>query len=158
MVEHDPAWARTYEAEANRIRSALQGRVLLVAHVGSTAVPDLLAKPVIDILLVLADTIGEPEYVPALESVGYRFHLREPDWHQHRLLKKDTPAVNLHVFPEDSDEPGRMIRLRDRLLTDRSCKSRYEEVKRSLATGRWSTVQAYADAKTGVIREILSSR
>jgi GrpB-like predicted nucleotidyltransferase (UPF0157 family) len=74
LVEYDPAWPRLYDREAARIRAALTDRVLLIEHLGSTAVPRLAAKPRIDIVLAVADSSDEASYVPALETAGYVLH------------------------------------------------------------------------------------
>jgi GrpB-like predicted nucleotidyltransferase (UPF0157 family) len=81
--------------------------------VGSTSVPRLAAKPVIDIDLTLADPGREPDYVPALEAVGFRLVIREPWRYGHRALVADQPRCNLHVFGFDSPEP-----LRHRIFRD----------------------------------------
>ncbi len=86
-TEYDPAWPCLFEREAQRIRGALGERALMVEHVGSTSVPGLAAKPIIDILLVVADSADEASYVPDLEAVGYVLRIREPEWHQHRVFK-----------------------------------------------------------------------
>jgi GrpB-like predicted nucleotidyltransferase (UPF0157 family) len=78
--------------------------VLQLDHVGSTSVPGLAAKPVIDIDLTVADPAREQDYVPALETAGFRLIIREPWWHGHRLLQSDQPPCNLHVFAFDSPE------------------------------------------------------
>ena|SRR5437867_1104389 len=87
LVEYDPAWPRLYAREAQRIRSVLALRALQVDHIGSTSVPGLIAKPIIDILLVVADSANEASYAPDLEKVGYVLRIREPEWHQHRTVK-----------------------------------------------------------------------
>jgi GrpB-like predicted nucleotidyltransferase (UPF0157 family) len=86
LAEYDPAWPQMYAAEAAKIRAALGERALLLEHVGSTSVPGLAAKPLIDILLVVADSNNEAAYVPALEGQGFALRIREPDWYQHRML------------------------------------------------------------------------
>src|SRR6266851_4979557 len=98
LVEYDPVWHGNFAREAQRIKAALGGRAIEVEHVGSTSVPGLMAKPIIDILLVVADSADEPSYVPALEAAGYVLRIREPDWHQHRLFKGPDININLHVF------------------------------------------------------------
>jgi GrpB-like predicted nucleotidyltransferase (UPF0157 family) len=153
---YDPRWPALYEREAARIRSVLGERVLLLEHVGSTSVPGLAAKPIIDILLVVADPADEPGYVTPLERAGYRLVIREPGWHQHRVLKGPDTDINLHVHPPDSPEIGRHLRFRDRLRADPADRARYEQVKRRLAARRWTYVQQYADAKTEVIAEIMA--
>ena len=104
VTDPDPAWPRQYDRLARRIREALGWRVLQLEHVGSTSVPGLAAKPVIDIDLTVADPGREQGYVPALETAGFRLIIREPWWHGHRMLRADEPPCNLHVFGFDSPE------------------------------------------------------
>src|ERR671933_1419104 len=96
LADYDLAWPEQFAREAARIRRALGERALLVEHVGSTAVPGLIAKPIVDILLVVADSADEPAYVPALEAAGYVLRIREPDWDEHRLFNGPEIDVNLH--------------------------------------------------------------
>jgi GrpB-like predicted nucleotidyltransferase (UPF0157 family) len=169
LVEPDPAWAALGAAEAERVRDALDGLVAEVHHVGSTSVPGLAAKPLIDLLVTVPDAADEDSYAPALQGAGYSFHVREPGWHEHRLFKRGTPhfaddrithdgvpKVNLHVFPRGADEPARMLLFRDWLRTHPADRDLYERTKRGLAGREWSVVQEYADAKTTVVREILA--
>lgn len=155
LAEYDDGWPERYEREARRIRSALANQVLLLEHVGSTSVPGLAAKPVIDILLVVADPADEVAYVPRLERAGYRLVIREPDWYQHRVLTGTDPAVNLHVHPPSSPEIDRHLRFRDHLRADEADRELYERTKRRLAGRDWTYMQQYADAKTEVIEAIL---
>ncbi|MFL6136466.1 MAG: GrpB family protein [Frankiaceae bacterium] len=155
LAEPDPEWPRLFEREAARIRTALGGAALLVEHVGSTSVPGLVAKPIIDILLVVPDSADEPAYLPALEAAGYVLRIREPDWHEHRLLKGPDTNVNLHVLSAGSAEADRMLRFRDHLRSSPADLERYASVKRELAKRTWRHVQHYADAKTAVVTEIL---
>jgi len=155
LADYDPGWPVLYEREAARIRSALGDRVLLLEHIGSTSVPGLAAKPLIDILLVVAEPGREETYVPQLEQAGYRVVIAEPDWHQHRVLKGPETDVNLHVHPPQSPEIERNLRFRDHLRASRADRELYERTKRELAGRHWTYMQQYADAKTGVIEEIL---
>jgi GrpB-like predicted nucleotidyltransferase (UPF0157 family) len=155
LAEYDPAWPDLFAREAARIHDVLGARVLALEHVGSTSVPGLAAKPIIDLLLVVADSADEAAYVPALEAAGYALRVREPDWHEHRMLKGPDTDVNLHVFSRDSSEIERMLRFRDRLCSDETARARYLAAKRELAVRRWAYVQDYADAKSAVVEEIL---
>ena len=94
-------------------------RVLRLEHVGSTSIPGLAAKPIIDIVLVVADSADEAAYVPALEAAGYVLRIREPGWFEHRVLNGPDTKVNLHVFSDGCPEIGRMLAFRDRLRTRR---------------------------------------
>jgi GrpB-like predicted nucleotidyltransferase (UPF0157 family) len=155
LVEYDAGWPALYEHEARRIRAALGERVLQLEHVGSTSVPGLAAKPRIDIVLAVADSADEPDYVPALEATGYALRIREPAWFEHRLLKDSAPAVNLHVFSAGCPEIERMTAFRDRLREDAADRRLYAQTKRELAGRQWKFVQNYADAKSVIVEEIL---
>jgi len=93
------------------------------------AVPGLCAKPIVDMLLVVEDSVDEPSYVPALEAAGYKLLVREPDWFEHRF--------------------------HDWLRANEVDREEYTAAKRSLAKKKWRHVQHYADAKTQIVREIL---
>jgi GrpB-like predicted nucleotidyltransferase (UPF0157 family) len=157
LVDYDPAWPALFEREADRIRRILGSRVLRLEHVGSTSVPGLSAKPIIDMLLVVPDSTNEPAYASDLEHEGYVLSIREPDWYEHRLFKGPDTNINLHVFsPDAAPEIERMIRFRDLLRSNAAERERYEERKRALAGRTWRYVQHYADAKSGVIESILA--
>ena len=104
IEEYDPEWPRRFEREEQRIRAALGDRAFQVEHAGSTSVPSLPAKPIIDIVLVVADTRDEDAYVPALEAAGYVLRMREPDWYEHRMFREYETNVNLHVLSEGCEE------------------------------------------------------
>jgi GrpB-like predicted nucleotidyltransferase (UPF0157 family) len=156
LAEPDPEWARLFDREAERIGRALGDRALRIEHVGSTSVPDLAAKPVIDILLVVPDSADEPAYVPALTAAGYVLRIREPEAQEHRMFKGPDTNVNLHVFSPGAPEVERMIAFRDRLRADEEDRVLYERTKRELAGRRWRYVQNYADAKTAIVEAILT--
>jgi GrpB-like predicted nucleotidyltransferase (UPF0157 family) len=155
LVEHDPAWPGLYRAEEARIAAALGSVARRVEHVGSTAVPGLPAKPVIDVVVEVPDSGREDEYVPALEAAGYTLRIREPDWLEHRLLRRESPRVNVHVFGAGCAEVETMLRFRDRLRADRADRELYARVKRDLAARRGEYLQQYADAKGEVVAAIL---
>ncbi len=155
LAAYDPQWPLLFEREAARIRAALGEQVLLVEHVGSTSVPGLAAKPLIDIVLVVADSSDEDAYVPQLEAAGYVLRIREPDWHQHRLFKSPDTNVNVHTFSEECSEVDRMLAFRDWLRTHADDRELYENTKRELAAREWKYVQNYADAKSAVVERII---
>jgi GrpB-like predicted nucleotidyltransferase (UPF0157 family) len=156
LVEYDPRWGLRFEREAHRIRAALGARALLVEHAGSTSVPGLAAKPIVDIVLAVPFSSHEDDYVPALEAEGYALRIREPDWYEHRVLKKTDPNINLHVFSADCPEIDRMLAFRDHLRANEADRQLYERTKRELAGREWAYVQDYADAKTEVVEEIIA--
>ena len=156
LVEPDPQWPATAARLVDDIERVLGDGALLVEHAGSTSVPGLAAKPLIDLVLAVRDPTDEAAYVPALEELGYQLRVREPDWHQHRLLRLTDPVVNLHVFELGSVEIDRMLVFRDHLRTDPDDRALYERTKRGLARQTWEFVQQYADAKSGVVEQILA--
>ena len=115
VVDYDPEWPRLYRREAERIRAVLGERVVRLEHIGSTSVPGLAAKPIIDVLLVVPDSADEPAYVPDLEAAGYVLVIREPGRFQHRAFKGPDTDVNLHVYPPGCQEIERYLLFRDRL-------------------------------------------
>ena len=156
LVDYDPEWPQLFTREAERIGAALGERALQIEHAGSTSVPGLAAKPVIDIVLVVADSADEAAYVPPLEAAGYVLRVREPEWFEHRLFKRLVPNVNLHVFTVGSPEVDRMLLFRDHLRLDAPDRRLYESTKAALAEQDWPTVQHYADAKSDVVGVILA--
>jgi GrpB-like predicted nucleotidyltransferase (UPF0157 family) len=156
LRDYDPSWPRLYAREAARIRSVLGQRVVRLEHAGSTSVPGLAAKPVIDIVLEVLDAAEEAAYLPAMEAAGYVLRLREPDWFQHRLLKGPDTDINLHVFSAGCPETDRMLLFRDWLRGNASDRKLYVRTKRELTARPWTSVQQYADAKTAVIGAILA--
>ena len=155
IVDYDPQWPRLFEREAERVQTALGDQVLVLEHIGSTSVPELAAKPKIDMLLVVADSADELAYVPNLEAAGYVLRIREPDWYEHRMFKGSDTDINLHVFSLGCPEIYRMLLFRNWLRNNASDRRLYERTKRELARLDWKYTQNYADAKTAVVEEIL---
>ncbi len=156
LVDYDPGWPQLFEQQAQQVRDALGNQALLLEHVGSTSVPGLAAKPRIDMLLVVANTVNEPAYVPALEAAGYVLRIREPDWYEHRMFNRPDTALNLHVFSEGCVEIDRMLLFRNWLRSHADDRHLYEHTKRELAGQDWKYTQNYADAKTAVVQEIMA--
>ncbi len=155
LAAYDPEWPTRFAELAARVREALSAKVLRLEHVGSTAVAGLCAKPIIDMVLAVADSSDETSYVPSLEARGFELRIREPDWYQHRLLKYTNVEAHLHVFSSGCGEIDRMFAFRDRLRADPEDRRLYEEAKRELAARTWRHVQNYADAKSDVVETIL---
>ena len=157
IADPDPAWPQRYDDLAGRIRAALGWRALQLEHVGSTAVPGLAAKPIIDIDLTVADPDREQDYIPALETIGFRLTIREPWWYGHRALVRDEPRCNLHVFGFDSPEPVKHRIFRNWLRGNPEERARYAAAKReaaAVANAGGEHVMQYNARKQQVVREI----
>lgn len=156
LAPYSADWPRHYHMLASRIRRVLGATICRLEHVGSTSVPGLAAKPVIDIVLAVADSSDEASYVPQLESQGFVLRCREPDWYQHRFLKTPRVEGHLHVFSEGCPEVDRMVEFRDRLRNNRPDQERYLREKTRLAAQVWSDMAYYAEAKSNIIETIMS--
>jgi GrpB-like predicted nucleotidyltransferase (UPF0157 family) len=158
FVDYDTAWPTLSAREERRIRSVLGDRVLRLQHTGSTSVPGLAAKPVIDITMLVADVNDEPAYRPDLEAAGYvlRISESEPEWYDHRVFKGPDTNINLHVFSDECVEFERMVGFRDWLRAHEEDRDLYERTKRELIAREWKFVQNYADAKSAVVAEIIA--
>ena len=158
IVPYDQRWPADFVAIGAALRGALGDLALRIDHIGSTSVPGLAAKPIVDMLVVVADSADEGSYVPALEAAGYTLRIREPEWYQHRMLKGavEGRAVHLHVFSAGCEEISRMMHFRDWLRADDADRNLYERTKRELAQREWKHMQNYADAKTRMVEEIIA--
>lgn len=139
------------------IGAALGDSALRIEHIGSTSVPDLAAKPIIDILVVVQDSTDESTYLPQLEAAGYVLRVREPEWNEHRMFKTPEKDVHVHVYSAGCSEIERNLIFRDRLRQNIEDRRRYEQTKRELAAREWADMNEYADAKTDVIESVIRS-
>jgi GrpB-like predicted nucleotidyltransferase (UPF0157 family) len=151
LAEHDPVWAREYSAHEARVRGAVGSTAVAVEHIGSTSVPGLAAKPILDILVTVPDITAEEDYLDPLVAEGYLVRVREPG---HRMVRTAQRDVHIHILEVGDPAARDYLLLRDHLRVDPSDRRLYEETKRELMSRGWSDMNAYADAKTAVIEEI----
>ncbi|SEC90482.1 GrpB domain, predicted nucleotidyltransferase, UPF0157 family [Nocardioides exalbidus] len=151
LTDHDPRWAEAYAEHERRIRAALGPAAVQVEHIGSTSVPGLAAKPIIDVLVTVADITAEEDYLDQLVAAGYDLRVREPG---HRLVR--TPELDAHIHVMEVGDPlaEDYLLFRDRLRTDDADRALYERTKRALLEQDWADMNAYADAKTEVVTAI----
>jgi GrpB-like predicted nucleotidyltransferase (UPF0157 family) len=155
VVPYDPAWPRRFVEERARIAAALGPLARRIEHVGSTSVPGLGAKPIVDVLVAVDDvaSVDEPAARERLAAAGFGLRVIEP---AHRMFRTAARDVHLHVWPAAGDEVRRHLLFRDHLRASAADRTRYEAVKRALASREWDDVNDYADAKSPVITEITS--
>jgi GrpB-like predicted nucleotidyltransferase (UPF0157 family) len=154
VEDYDPAWVGRFAATSALLHEGLGGLIVSIEHVGSTSVPGLAAKPIIDIDLLLEDTVEELQYVPALERLGYWLVLREPWWYGHRMLVSPAEDVHLHIWPRSAPEPIRHKLFRNWLLSHPEDRELYASTKRRLAGDTVDQPGDYNLAKNEVIDEI----
>ncbi len=157
IVDYDPDWPKKFEAHAERIADALGPAALRIEHIGSTSVPGLAAKPIIDILVSVKDSADESAYLPRMEAAGYVLRVREPDWNEHRMFRTPERDVHVHVYSAGCPEIERNLTFRDRLRRNTDDRRLYEQTKRELAAKEWPDMDAYARAKTEVIESIIAA-
>jgi len=148
-------WPATFGRHRVRIAAALGAGAVGIDHIGSTAVPGLAAKPIVDILLVVADSADEDSYLPAMEHAGYVLRVREPGFEEHRMFRTPERDVHVHVLSVGSPEIERYLRLRDALRSAPFLRARYQELKQTLAAQDWQDMNAYAQAKSKLIETII---
>jgi GrpB-like predicted nucleotidyltransferase (UPF0157 family) len=156
---YDPQWPARFESERSAIAAALRLAPGSIHHVGSTAVPGLAAKPIIDILVVVAAYPPTEAMIAALAELGYR-HEGESGVPGRHWFRKGTPRTHhVHVVPEGGEVAQRLLLLRDRLRRHPDDAREYERVKKraaaAAAAGRSIDDPTYAAAKTATILRIL---
>jgi len=158
IVAYDPRWSAKFQEHAGKIRAAVGEAALQIEHIGSTSVPGLGAKAIVDILLVVKNSADEASYLPAMEAAGYVLRVREPEFDEHRMFRTPERDVHVHVFSEGSKEIGRYLDFRDHLRANEGDRKRYEDLKRTLAKRDWENMDAYAVAKGELIEEMIAKR
>lgn len=157
LHDHDAHWAERFEEHRRRIRDALgtmdigTGTDIGIEHIGSTSVPGLAAKPIVDIVVTVPDITAEEDYLDALLAAGYRLRVREP---RHRLVRTPARDTHVHIYQHGDPAVADYLLLRDHLRSDAADRALYESTKRALLRERWADMNDYAEAKTAVITEI----
>jgi GrpB-like predicted nucleotidyltransferase (UPF0157 family) len=157
VVPHDPLWRDAFEAEAKQVAAALGEKVVAVHHIGSTAIPNIYAKPVVDLLVEIGDITEVDNRSSAMESLGYEV-MGEYGIPGRRYFRKDNPegirTHNLHAFEAGSAEVERHLTFRDYMVAHPVDAQRYSALKRKLAEEHPQSMDGYMDGKDGFIKEM----
>jgi GrpB-like predicted nucleotidyltransferase (UPF0157 family) len=156
VVTHDPGWAAAFEAEAARILAALEGEAVAVHHVGSTAIPGIGAKPIIDILLEVRDVGRLDGLNGAMEALGYEAK-GEFGIAGRRYFTKNRGPVrthNVHAFGSGDPEVERHLAFRDYMKAHPEEARAYGELKARLAREHPDDIEAYMDGKDAFVKEM----
>ena len=157
IVDYDPDWPTKFELHGKIIFEALGDAAARIEHIGSTSVPGLGAKPIVDILVVVEDSADESTYLRQLKAAGYVLRVREQGWNEHRMFRTIEKDIHIHIYSVGCQEIERNLTFRERLRSNVDDRARYEKTKRELASNDWSDMNAYADAKTEVIEDIIAA-
>jgi GrpB-like predicted nucleotidyltransferase (UPF0157 family) len=152
LVDHDPIWAEHFEAERPALAEIFDGHAVAIEHIGSTAVEDLCAKPIVDVLVGLRELELTGEQIAAMERLGYRY-LGEHGLPGRLFFRKEPRTHHVHVVLHDGEIWERQITFREALRSDAEERRRYDEFKRRLAA-EGHPREAYSELKTPFIREV----
>lgn len=155
IEEYNNIWPELFEIQKKKICRVLGDAVLRIEHIGSTAVPGLSAKPIIDILIVLEKPQNEETYLPVLTQLGYELRVREPDFDEHRMMRTPERDVHIHFYPYYSKEIDRYLIFRDQLRSNSTDRKLYEQTKRKLSEQEWDDTNDYAEAKSKIVEAII---
>jgi GrpB-like predicted nucleotidyltransferase (UPF0157 family) len=156
LVPYDDRWPKLFARQAEHIRGVLGERALMIEHVGSTAVPGLSAKPIIDLLLVVDDSAREEAYMSDMEAAGYVLQIREPHWTNTGCSRAPTPTSMSTSSRGDAPRSTGCFRSETPLRSNQEDRLLYERTKQELARREWKYVQNYTDAKGEVVEDILA--
>lgn len=151
LHDADPEWPERYREHRQRILDALETSTVAIEHIGSTSVPGLAAKPIVDIVVAVEDITAEEDYLDPLLAAGYVLRVREP---RHRMVRTPERDVHVHLYEQGAPEIDEYLLLRDHLRSDADDRALYERTKRELLGRSWNDMNDYADAKTEVILAI----
>ncbi|MBD2465859.1 GrpB family protein [Oscillatoria sp. FACHB-1407] len=158
VVPYCQAWPDAFEIEAQRIVTALDENVVAVYHIGSTAIPNIYAKPIIDLLVVVHDITQVDEQIEAMEALGYEA-LVEFGIPGRRYFRKNNElgvrTHHVHTFESNSSEIERHLAFRDYMIAHPEDAHQYSELKRELVKNlHWSDIEGYMDGKNEFIKEM----
>jgi GrpB-like predicted nucleotidyltransferase (UPF0157 family) len=157
VVPHDPKWREAFEVESKRVTDALGTNVVAIHHIGSTAIPNIYAKPIIDLLVEVRDIIKVDRQSSSMQSLGYEV-MGEFGIAGRRYFRKDNQAGirthHTHIFKVDSEQVERHLAFRDYMIAHPEDAQRYSELKRWLAREHPTNIDGYVDGKDGFIREV----
>ena len=157
MVPHDPNWWQEFQREAERVSAAAGGNVVAVHHLGSTAIPTVYAKPVIDLLLVVREVAALDERQPMMEALGYEAR-GEYGIPGRRFFRRDDERGDrthqVHAFENGSPQIARHLAFRDYMIANPDVAQEYSDLKRGLAAMHSEDIEAYMDGKDEFIQEI----
>lgn len=156
VAPYDPSWPTQFTAEAECIRAALGGVAVAVHHIGSTAIPGILAKPIIDILLEVDDIPTLDAYSSALAGLGYEAKGEFGIPGRRYFRKQSTAGVRthqIHAFERGSPASERHLAFRDYLIGQPTIAQAYSLLKQRLAASHPDDIEAYMDGKDSFIKE-----
>jgi GrpB-like predicted nucleotidyltransferase (UPF0157 family) len=152
LVEYDPSWAELFEGERLALMPIFDGQAVGIEHIGSTSVPGLCAKPIVDVLIGLRDLKLANDQIEGMERLGYHY-LGEHGLPGRLFFRKEPRTHHVHVVEHGGEHWERQITFRDALRGSADERRRYDEFKRRLAA-QGHPRETYTEMKTPFIREV----
>jgi GrpB-like predicted nucleotidyltransferase (UPF0157 family) len=152
LVDHDPSWAELFEHERGRLAGIFGEQAVGIEHIGSTSVPGLCSKPIVDVLVGVRELELSEEQVDAMRGLGYEF-LGEYGLPGRLFFRKEPRTIHVHVVTHGSEHWERQLTFRDALRSDTDERERYAAFKRRLAA-EGHPREDYTELKTPFIREV----
>ncbi len=159
IVDYNPQWPILYKAEKERVLNAIKHMISAIEHIGSTAVPGLGAKPIIDMMVGVKSLRDADECVPLLQNIGYTDITPQPDdpeWFYCCGKGSHSIACHLHLMKYMSNHWKRHLLFRDFLRTHPEGAQKYYDLKKKLAATYGADRIAYTEAKTAFITSVLA--
>ncbi len=181
LEKYDPKWKSLFESEKKKLISILGTEGIKIEHIGSTAIPDICSKPVIDIMIGVEEEKQLDDNINKIISLGYTyvqkyevympfrryfFKLKDPDIKLPEIISFNDPDIDkgnhedsfhIHMVAINSDFWINQLLFRDYLRNNHKAKKEYENVKKSLSEIEWDSINDYADAKSDCIAKILEN-
>ncbi len=155
LVPYDPLWVKQFDSLAEQMKTACGDKLVAIHHIGSTSVPGLAAKPLIDMLPELRRHDEGPSLAPLLEPLGFIYFGSYGIEGRHFFRRKDSLSVNVHMFETGHIEIERHIAFRDALQADDQLRSAYQHLKEELAERFPNDVESYALSKSDFVEGVL---
>jgi GrpB-like predicted nucleotidyltransferase (UPF0157 family) len=152
LADYDPSWAEAFEEEKGRLTAVFDGHAVGIEHVGSTSVPELCAKPIVDVLVGLRELELSDEQIAAMQQLGYEY-LDEYGLPGRLFFRKQPGTHHVHVVRYGGEHWDRQLTFREALRTNAEERRRYDAFKRRLVA-EGHPRQVYTELKTPFIREI----
>jgi GrpB-like predicted nucleotidyltransferase (UPF0157 family) len=151
---YDPEWPVLYEQEANRLRTALRDWIMGIEHIGSTAVPGMPAKPIVDIAIGIRDFEEGFEMVPLMTELGYQFRGEQGVKHRHFFILGRPRTHHVHIYEVTSEDWHQRIAFREALRSNPTKARKYAELKHKLAQQFPKDIAGYSTGKKEFIERL----
>lgn len=155
LEKYSPEWKALYKKEEKLLKDSVGEYIIDIQHIGSTSIPDMIAKPIIDISIAITNFEEGKRLIEPIQNLGYLYKGENGIPRRHYFVKGDPTTHHLHIVEIGSKEWKKNITFRDALRKDENLAKEYAELKLSLAEKFKYDRVAYTDGKTGFVNYVL---